>query len=301
VTGGGIQPEDNAYITKVIVMELSSWNYSVTNSEGEARYSVIGRIYHPDLVSTDKYSVRLQVRDNNIAEILVEQEMDYESMSDIDEFFAVMLFRLVSLIPLPILEHPVVEGPAPVYILSPAAAAQTLPDDNWRDRFLYAAAYAFWTPRIYNSREQSTYFANYGAGISAEVHFLNNMSLEAGAEIASDWVRLSYGANGEFRDYIAAIPLLVKLVLKPSGNFMLEPYGGVNINISLLGTVRPPLFSVLGGFQYGVKTWQGVLFVDPRFALDIGDSTITAGSDNRTYRYSRTIIQISIGFKFAVK
>jgi len=97
------------------------------------------------------------------------------------------------------------------------------------------------------------------------------------------------------------IPLLLKGVIKPSSWFMIEPYVGVQLNIPFdSNTYKPSGVSVLGGLQYGVKAGPGALFVDARFAWDIGDSRVEATPGRDPLTFQRISIHLGLGYKFGI-
>ena len=79
---------------------------------------------------------------------------------------------------------------------------------------------------------------------------------------------------------------------------MLEPYAGLIFNMSLYGTIKPPPIAWMIGFQYGVKVGPGILFIDPRFSMDITKARI-----NELYGFSgdfhRVKMYINAGYKMS--
>jgi len=193
VSGTGIDPDDNAYITKMIVNEVGGY-YPITESRIEARYVVIGSIIPRDMyysytedveiyVETEEdspvestvqaYVLHLVLQDNYSGEILAEQDLAYTTLDDINEFFPFLAIRLLS------------------SLLSWSPRTPSSADADWRVKRWHFGISAFWTPRIYSGKYQSTFLDNFGFGVSAEVHFRNSLSVEAGLAIAPDWVVVS--------------------------------------------------------------------------------------------------------------
>jgi hypothetical protein len=224
----------------------------------------------------DQYSFRLELKENNTGKTTAEGELLYETPGDLKNLFPSLVNTLLSIIP----EKEI--------------------NNDWRNKTLYFGGAGFWTPRIYSGDNQSTHYMNFGGGISAEYHFLNIMSVEAGAELASDWVAVSANTVSNNRNILLEIPLLIKFVIKPGDYFMLEPYFGAHVNIPFYTITVPPLFSALAGFQYGVKAGSGVIYIDPRFSMDIGKSTVEALPGIRSPVFQRYIIHLGLGYKFGI-
>ena len=322
VTGEGIEQNDGVFIEKLLEEEVKLRDYVAVSSSQAADFLLIGTIvpYYGDFAAGMEgwepgslgnaaregeggiasgweadsgwesqafepsgteapllylFHVQLQDAQSNI--ILVEQDLIYGSMDDFILVFPIVMNNIFSQ---PLLKF-------------------SDPDDSWRNKWLYVKASAIWTPRVYLGLEPSTYYNNFGGGLGAELHFLNFMSAEMNIEIAPDWIRYDRKLDDRYLDLVMEIPLLIKFVFKPSWYFMLEPYAGVQFNISLFRNTVPPLFSWLIGMQYGVKVGKGVIFVEPRFAMDIGRSGLNvprAGLATNAYR--RLIIYLGIGYKF---
>jgi len=160
-------------------------------------------------------------------------------------------------------------------------------DSDWRNNWLFADINAIWAPRIYTS-DESVIWVNFGIGLSLEYHFLDLWSVGIGAQLVQDAVVVS----NEYRDLLLEIPLAVKFVIKPV-RFMMEPYGGVSFNFSLMGTTKPSFLSWFAGFQFGVKAGPGLVVIDPRFSMDFFNSQIV----QNPVEYQRYLFQISVGYK----
>ena len=79
---------------------------------------------------------------------------------------------------------------------------------------------------------------------------------------------------------------------------MLEPYGGILFNIPMYDTTNPYVLSWLAGFQYGVKAGEHTFFVDSRFSMDLGKSSLEENLSGSTNYFNRYTIHIGIGYKF---
>jgi hypothetical protein len=163
------------------------------------------------------------------------------------------------------------------------------------DRWLFFEASAMWVPRIYSNEGSSANLNNYGFRLSVEVHFLDFMSVGAGAQINQDLITVS-GTNEEYRDLLLEVPLSLKLVFKPTNYFRLEPYGGISYNYSLLGITSPSSMSWFAGLQFGIKVGFGMLVIDPRYSSDFENSSLS-GVD---IGYQRNCIYLGVGYKIGL-
>ena len=281
ITGVGSKPDDNSHFYKQLIFELSVQNLGITQTLKDADYSLIGTLVpnkgNKDWLSgKEQYSFRLELQDNKTGKIIADGELIYETPEDLNNLFPSMVNTLISTIPEKGIEN------------------------EWRNKLLYLGGAGFWTPRIYDGDNQSTYFINFGGGIYAEYHFINIMSVEAGFELAADWVTVAANNVSNNRNLLLEIPVMIKLVIKPDSHFMLEPYVGAHFNVPFYTTTKPPLISALLGFQYGVKTGPGILFIDPRFSLDIGESAVEAPPGISAPSFQRYIIHLGVGYKFGI-
>jgi hypothetical protein len=107
---------------------------------------------------------------------------------------------------------------------------------------------------------------------------------------------------------------LLRFSLNP-GRAIIAPYGGAYLNIPLYLDIEigdfsvsqkytfapitdsiPLSLGVVGGLSVGTRFGPGNIFVDARYAYDLGNIAITA-SDTR---YHRSMISISLGYEFGL-
>ena len=210
--------------------------------------------------------------------LLVEQTLIYATIDDIINYFPLLMFNIYSRI-----------------IKTPERKDPGL----WRENWLFMSFTMLWSPRTYYGTERSTYLVNFGGASSVEFHFAKYFSGEIGIVLISDWVQVL--PTDYYQDLILEIPLLIKLVLKPFDHFMLEPYGGFQLNVSLFGTTVPPLFSWTAGFQYGVRAGPGAIVADTRISGDFGRGGLVMGGNIDKDRYQRSLIHIGLGYKVGVQ
>jgi hypothetical protein len=288
VTGTGSGPEDPGFFTQMLAMEVAARNYQLAETRPGSQYSMNGSL-SPFILEYDdgepeepRYVLHLALEENATSVAVVEQELVYALPEDTYEVLPLLVFTMLANIPPP---------PEP----EPAGIS-----DDWRQKWWYGGAFACWTPRVYTGTYQSANIANFSFGLATEIQFLNFMSFETGVELAQDWVVVSPDDDVEYRGHILEIPALLKAVLKPAAYFMIEPYAGIHLNIPLNDLTAPPLFSWTAGAQYGVKAGPGAVFVDARFVMDTGDSTVTMKPGGEPYLYQRYTVKLAAGYKIGV-
>jgi hypothetical protein len=287
VTGMGKERNDNDFFNKMLFMEIAARNFLTGDSRVTAHYSLQGSL-SPQLYDDGEpyvppmYQLHLSLIKNEDDSPMVEQDLNYSNLDETNEYLPLLIFTMLANIP-PL-------DTAPPDLEPPEWAA---PSDAWRNKWWYPGASLFWTPRMYNGTYESANLFNFGFGAAGELHFHNRFSVEAGVELMQDWIRVT--PDTQLKNHVIELPLLLKLVFKPSHYFMLEPYAGIQMNFPLNSGHKPPIVSWLGGMQYGVKAGPGPVFVDARVVMDIGESGIEW--ENITGQFQRYTVKVGIGYK----
>ena len=272
VTGTGSKPGDNEYFYKQLISEVAYQHFNLAKVKKDAEFSLVGTLSeHSD--NARQYILHLEIVDNKTDKARSDGELVYEVPEDIKDLFPSLVYTLLYTIP------------------------QDSGKDNWRNKWLFAGINAFWSPRIYTSESVLTHLASFGGGIFTEYHLLSFLSVETGFGIATDMLKVIARDKESYSNVLLEIPVLVKFVLKPGDYFVLEPYAGVHFNIPFDKTTIPPAVSWLVGIQYGVKAGPGVLFIDPRFSMDIGESVMDQDSAFKNLSFLRYILHLGIGYK----
>ena len=259
-SGGKIQFYDSS---DGINMPLSENSGAVYNNNGELEF-----VFYLSLIN------------NATDQAVGEQYIIYKVIDDtVSQMVSIMVHNMLSSIP--------ENSPRP-------SAVVTVTRDELRNKWLFVDACGLWAPRLYTGESQSISWLNFGAGVAAEFHFVNFMSLGVGVQIVQDWVVVEKGVE-EYRDLQLEIPLTIRFVFKPGATYMIEPYTGVSINLSLLNESKPSPFTWLLGCQVGIDMGPGIFVVDPRFGMDFFESSLN-NSPHTGYR--RFLLQIGIGYKF---
>jgi len=230
--------------------------------------------YNASIKNSKESIFSLELINNATGETVGKQHLVYGSTNDasIGELVSLMVYNLLSGIP------------------------DINELDDCRNRWLFVGVSGLWAPRVYIGEQQSVNWANFGVAVSAEYQFLNFLSVNLDVQFTRDWVVVSLTNKEEYTDLMLEIPLSLRFVFKPLDYFMLEPYSGVSLNLSLTGSTEPSLFSWFAGFQFGVKAGPGVIVIDPRFSLDFHKSVIP----QRNIEYDRYLIQVAAGYKLGL-
>jgi len=278
VTGTGSAPEDNAFFYNKLVSEITFQNYILAQTLNESEYYYIGTLSaNPELSDkgVKQYIFQLTIFDTKTNEIQAEGNVVYVDPEEVGDMFSSLVYTLLLTIP------------------------ETAGKNNWRNKQIYVSASAFWTPRAYASEESSAMnVINFGGGIYIEWHFLNFLAAEMGFEYATDVLKVSAQSADNYTNPMLEIPVMIKHVIKPSDHFLLMPYTGVHLNFPFTRNTVPPAFSWFIGFEYGVKLGPGVFYIDPRIAIDLGESRMDPVSEFKDVTFQRYIIHIGAGYKY---
>jgi len=302
ITGAGYSPGDNRVINRMIANELATRKYTLLSTPEGANFFLYGSLsfFYEDADYEDLYVARIRpttvynfnapiqeyydelfifqlILKNVKTNEIILQNVIYHSLDDVYNFFPLVANNLF--------KHMAGKG------------SKQVASGDWLNKYLYLGLNAFWSPRIYYGREQSAHFENFGGGASIEWSLLKVLSLEAGAQLIPDWI--VYSPNGEyFRNLMLEIPLILRLSLKLSDHYMLGPYGGIQLNIPFYDTTKPPPVAWMVGIMGGVRAGPGIFYVEPRYAMDIGNSSIIPESNAAPFEYQRYIVHIGVGYKF---
>jgi len=297
ITGSGANPEDNDTIINTLTSELTSRKYTMLHSPTNADYLLYGTLalydeyadyeekyvnhINPAVVYTfnahmadgfeQLYIFQLILRKADTGDIIL-QNVIYESLFDVNNFFPVLANNLF------------------VHI------AGWRPFSNWSNKWLYVGLSAFWSPRAYFGSQESITYANFGGGASFELHFLNFLSVETGITLVPDWVR--YSSTADYQNLILEVPFVVKYVFKFTDYYLLGPFAGIQFNMPLYDTNTPAPFSWTLGVMGGVKAGPGVLYIEPRYTMDIGESSIKFSENSDPFKYNRSMVHFSLGYKY---
>ena len=284
IDGTGII-DDMAYFYKQITGEITRQFRTLGKTRRTSDYVITGRLMPlyeaeidrsalPSGSENDGHILYLELFNNDIGEIIATQFITYSVPDETtEESLSVIIYNMLSGIP------DLLEGTASY--------------ETWRNKWLYASLNFLWVPRVYNGLYQSLNIASVGAEAMVDFQFLPFLSLKLGAEVTQDWISV-YSSTGEaYTDMILDIPAALAFVFRPQEIFMLEPYIGINYNISLTNVTQPYPLSWMAGVEWGIKLGYGILTIDPRFSMDFGRSFVI----NRQVEYWRYTIYLGLGYK----
>jgi hypothetical protein len=226
-----------------------------------------------NIVPSQEFLFYIELLDSKTGKILAQQEIIYLSIDEsVNQMLSIIVYNMLAGLP-DIVEY-----------------------SDWRDKWFYAGASLFWSPRIYQYEYESINYANIGGGISLEAHFLPFMSAGFGLEITQDWVIIREDGHSEFFDTIFEIPLYIKFVFKPLEQYLIEPYGGITYNFSMMNVAIPFVLSYHFGVQFGFQAGPGMITFNPRFTRDMDLSTIVEIDS----QYQRTILHVGLGYRIGL-
>ncbi|MDR0641160.1 MAG: hypothetical protein LBG07_01730 [Treponema sp.] len=296
-TTGGTE-EQQAFFDENFRMELIGANYAIAEDQKTADYSINLIITqevedgYGDVAEEIVNVLSISLIDNSDSHEVIQFSWAFQNLEEMYEWNLHLIYQAMANIPL--------------------TKLSSVPDTNhWRNKWLYICGYGgldlnfgFYDSGNEISFQNREYIFYPGPlfALGVEFQFLNFMSAEF--EISG----APYEIDSSHSAIMFGMPLLLKFPLKPSRHFMLEPYGGIQFNTGSQGSVIPPLFSWVGGFQYGIKAGdRGVIILDLRAVGDIGNTKLVppaqaphpaANTNPKTYdRIDRFQLQILVGFK----
>jgi len=294
ITGTGQTPNDNRLLVNMITSELAARKYTMINTPQTADFLLYGTLAlfdeNEDYVSNIRpavtytynaglqdysydqlYIFQLVLRKADTGEIILHNIL-YATLDDTYNFFPIIVNNLL------------------MHIGGMRSA------DDWPDHWLNVGVGAFWSPRVYKGEHnESVHYANFGGSASAEAHFWKYLSFEMGINLVPDWVR--YSETEEYNNLMLEIPLALKFYKKLTYYFLIAPYGGVHFNVPLYATTKPPPVAWMLGVTGGIRVGPGMVFIDPRFSMDIGQSILNR-APRTEISYQRTLIHIGLGYKY---
>jgi len=280
VSGVGKSPKDNAHFTDSLAVEVTANKYKITENRDKANF-----ILKPELSllpgqkpSEQLYLLQITLTESKTTKIITKQDLFYSTQEEADSLLKVIMGNVFS-----------------------AINEMYKEMTEWRNKWLYLGASAFWTPRIYSYKNKTTNkLLNFGGSVLAELQFLDFMSVETGAAAVPEWIGNLYGEGDDRQDWVLEVPLLLKFSFKPGTYHLLQPYGGIHANFPVYGVGSPPLFSWCAGLQYGIKAGPGIFFIDTRFSMNIGNYRLKSGGDSTILYSNKYQIDAGIGYKFGL-
>jgi hypothetical protein len=296
-TTGGTE-EQQAFFDENFRMELIGANYTLSEDQKSADYSINLKIAqeaedgYDDATEEVINVLSVSLINNSDGHEVLQFSWAFQNLEDMYEWNLHLIYQAMANVPL--------------------TKLTSTPDTNhWRNKWFYICAYGGLdlTFGFYDSgnevsfqNREYTFYPGPLFALGGEFQFLNFMSVEF--EITGT----PYDIDASHSAVMFGMPLLLKFPLKPSKHFMLEPYGGIQFNAGSQSSIIPPLFSWIGGFQYGIRAGdRGAITLDIRVVGDIKGTKLvppaqaphsTANTNPKTYNsIDRFQLQILAGFK----
>jgi hypothetical protein len=290
-TGG--TAEDQSYFDENIKMEVAGANYVIANNKAGADYTINLKITEEEDWD-DPYIMinilNISLEDNSDGHEVVQFAWEYKEIEEMYEWNLHLIYAAMANVPL--------------------TKLTAVPDTNhWRNKWLYLVGYGyanfqfgFFDESLISdvakrNRAPYTFYLSPAVGISLEFQFLSFMS----AEIGFLGAQQNFGGDS-LSGMKFVLPLLLKLPIKPSRHFMLEPYAGIQANLSTNANITPSTFSWVAGFQYGVRGGErGALLIDLRLSGGLSDTRVYTslfpGEATKPYLLNAFDVYFGIGFK----
>jgi TolB-like protein len=189
--------------------------------------------------------------------------------------------------------------------------------DAWKRNWLFVGARGGASMRLYTLSadvkgdvEPNSIAIEAGAQVGLQI--TNFLAFQVEALFTTD--KLSYSGEGfkeaSFQYSSLMFPALLKLTFRPA-TFLVAAFGGVYITMPLgdmqfesdvdesaAYTPSVPL-GYLGGVNIGIKLGPGVLFLDARYAAELGGTSINDGKGDLNV-FSRGMISLSLGYELGL-
>jgi hypothetical protein len=281
---------------------------------GQAPYSITGEVVQDE---SDAYHLRLYLWEMANARLAYTDEITVRDREECERFLPPSLEWLLSHLPEPPWKP---AAPAPVPVTEDSGLRLPVPD-YYR---LYlgmkvGSAFRFYSrpPDSVFLEDDVAYFFNISAGFQFAWYFLPFLGLQAEVEFTSDHAPFrtvnknktdSLSAyNAPFTSYSLSFPLLLKysfrrnafVISALAGGYLFVPLGDMR-NEALVPDsgglfnygMEPPI-GYIAGIDLGTKIGPGNLFLDLRWAQDLG--MIRAVSGETVYK--RGMFSIAIGYE----
>jgi hypothetical protein len=181
--------------------------------------------------------------------------------------------------------------------------------DNWRNKWLYLRASFDYPVTFYQLKSPDILTGSHSV-IPLDNKISPFPAVTMGLELQYyNWISSELSFNLSFADpfgtsFIPAIQLEQKFPIKPSKNFMIEPYATASFPVATtLNSIQFPKVGVGGGFQLGVRGGNmGAFFVDINYIHFLGD-VIAKNPWVNDYpkpdriSYTRFVVGLGIGYK----
>jgi hypothetical protein len=276
IPSGGTTDQQN-YFLENFKMELIGANYPSVETREESMYTLLLSIsdnqdFDPSLpVSDDNNRFYLGIKLERSADSneIVAFEFPFNTTESMANWNLFLLYQALANAYVPSEPAPPADQSIRIVYVN-RATGEAIPqlDDLWRNQtyYLNLALGLYSGHFVYAGNGRIDWGIFMPAAIAGfEWYLLNYLSLEL------DPIKPQFLYDGDNLIVGAACALLVKGVFKPIG-VMLEPYGGAEYSLGIIGGDMPPL-SALGGVQIGFRAGERSAWI-----LDVGISISVIGA-----------------------
>jgi hypothetical protein len=304
-------PDQAAFFRENFTSETRGAGYTVTENAGEADYSLkldVG----PNMVLYDdgteelapddeaQYVLNINLTRNEDDVVIISLFYPFAALEEMYDFNLYLLYQAMANVPL----------------TKEIGAADR--STQWRNKWIYIRAsidypitfyrlipHNYYGPAIWNSEALNQN--------SKSINIDNNISPWIAATVGLEiqylnWMSTEVNFNLSFKDpmghaFIPTIFIEQKFPIKPSEQFMIEPYIAVTFPTNTSSKSKEfPKLGAGGGVQFGVRGGSmGAIFVDINYIYYFGD--VVVANTNSTYKYpstvsyNRFVVGLGLGYK----
>jgi hypothetical protein len=322
-TGG--TPEERQYFDFNLQQEVIGGGYQLTNSlystpaEAQSKSDFYITVELEFDAEYEEHIVTLVLYETRSGNLLVTSGMGYYSLDEMNEWNLTMIYRVMA--NAPIQKNITMEEKGYYQGAQPAQVPRLVVPQYW----LYLGFRGGYSGRTYVKPsgiklyiEEKTVGSSFEAGVQASFQPLRFLAIQAEALFTIDnapfraYIQPEANknfnlVNHEFQSFSLTIPLVLKGTFRPS-RFLIAPLAGAYF-ILPMGTMTIPSESgtdtsdyiyapipigLTAGIQLGMKLGPGNVFVDTRYAADLGDTQLANG--NSVYR--RSMVSVGLGYEW---
>jgi hypothetical protein len=298
-------PDQASYFRENFTTETIGAGYIVTQDAKEADYTLNLEV-KPNLILYDdgtieqappdekQYILHITLMENEDNSEVVAFSFAFTSTDEMYDFNLYLIYEAMANVPMTKL------------------GAGTVITDHWRNKWLYLRASFDYPITFYQLKEPNVLM---GDGPHNPVLPLDNKispfpAVTIGLELQYlNWLSTELSFNLSFADpfgtsFIPAIQIEQKFPIKPSRNFMIEPYAAVSFPVATtINSIQFPKVGIGGGVQLGVRGGEmGAFFVDVNYIHFLGDVIVKNPwvehyPNPDRISYTRFVIGLGIGYK----
>jgi hypothetical protein len=327
VTGQGRSPDDILYFTDMTIMEVGSRGYSL--GEHGSDYILAGSVSRadtedegtkPPVPEDDWYAFHIELIEAETGRKILEQDLNYQHTEKVNEFFPLLIFNMLANIPLTKLAVDDSGNGSPEYMyISPDPPPG--PPQHW----LYLGLRAGTSLRVYKRSTAEPFiekdvhhYYNINAALQLTWQMVSFMGIQAEGIFSNDYAPYEiYETNAAhsvltlrsepFTAYSLMFPLTLKCTLRKEpllaaalgGVYLAVPLG--NMQNGVYGGSFPYSFTVPVGYTVGInlgmKAGPGYLFLDLRWAQDLGETIKTESMESL---YRRSMVILALGYEIGL-